>query len=162
MRTILSRAASASLVLMVAACGTTQAVKIATPPTAEQALVYLIRHDYPPYIHPLRISNDGSLIATLRHNDYVAVNLPIGQNSIAIDVTDGEDFAFDLPIDRPDVRYIVLNGNIESTGTTATAAGVQVHMRTHLRAYAVAQAEAESIVAGFGKRLDSPPEPSIE
>jgi hypothetical protein len=141
------------VLLTLCGCGATQAVRPATPAGGDQALVYLIRKKYPPYVHQLRLSSDGAPLATLKNNDYVAVNLPVGKNKILADVTDGLDFTFAVDVERPEVMYIVLTGEVEGTGVTTEHNAVNVHLLTTLRSFRVTKAEAESIVAGFGKAL---------
>jgi hypothetical protein len=149
----LSRAALLMVVLMLASCGTTKAVRAPTQPTASEALVYFVRYKYPPYVHQIRMSSNGSPVATLKNSDYVAVNLPVGENSITLDVTDGTDFTFDLRVEKPEVMYVVLTGEVETKGVSTGYRAVTVHLQTNLHAYRVAREEAESIVAGFGKQL---------
>jgi hypothetical protein len=142
-----------AVLLMTTSCGTTQAVRTATNPTENEALVYFIRDKYPPYIHPLRISSNGNPIATLKNNDYVAVNLPIGVNKILADVTDGHDFTFDLTINKPEVIYFVLTGSVRKTGMEIKGNYINIELETNLHNYQVTKSDAELIVSGFGKQI---------
>jgi hypothetical protein len=71
------------------------------------ARVYFIRKKYPPYIHAVPLSVNGTLLATLANDDYVAVTVPLGVNAVLVDAFDGEDLKFDLPV-TSDPMYVLL------------------------------------------------------
>lgn len=84
-----------SLAILLASCGSTKVFQPASAPGGDKALVYFIRQSYPPYIHAVRLSVNGKELATIANNDYAAVNVAVGTNSVLVDVTDGKPLTFD-------------------------------------------------------------------
>jgi hypothetical protein len=117
--------------------------------------VYFIRKSYPPYIHEVRLIANGNMLATISDDDFVAVNLPVGNNSIQVDVTDGKPLHFNMPVERPDRMYVVLTGDVTKVGQAITGYNqFTVYLQWSLRATPVSRAEAEATVSQFGRRLN--------
>ncbi len=95
------------LLSAIAGCGTTRALQQPVPPGDGKALVYLIRKNYPPYVRELRVNVNGQLVATIANNDLVAVNFPLGINSILLEANDGKPLSFEMPIDKPERLFVV-------------------------------------------------------
>jgi hypothetical protein len=143
------------LLSAIAGCSTTRALQKPVPPGDGKALVYLIRQNYPPYVRELRVNVNGQLVATIANNDLVAVNLPLGVNSILLEVNDGKPLSFDMPIDKPERRFMVLTGDVKTTGQEMTGYNrLTVYMNWTLRAYQVSRQDAEAIASEFGKRIE--------
>jgi hypothetical protein len=146
---------SMSLAILLVACGSTKVFETASPPGGDKALVYFIRHSYPPYIHAVRLVVNGKELATISNNDYVAVNVPVGKNAVLVDVTDGKPLSFDMPVDRAEKIYVVLTGDVTKSGQSAIRNNTfTIDLSWNLRAFPVARAEAETIVSEFGRKLD--------
>ncbi len=135
-------------------CGTTQALQAVTPPAGHTALVYFIRDNFPPYIHVARLSVNGVPAATLANKDVVAVNVPVGNDRIRVDVTDGKTLQFDMPVDKADTRYVVITGKVENVGVVRTGFyGYIGENHWFGSAYPVSEAKARTLLAGFGRTL---------
>lgn len=142
------------LSLLVGGCSTTQVLQPVTEPTNEKALVYFIRKSYPPYVRELRVNLNNTVVATIANNDYVAVNVPVGENEVLLEVNDGKTLSFEMPIEEPGRIYVVLTGEVRKTGSAVTGyREFTVYLNWNLRAYAVNRSEAELLVAEFGKVL---------
>lgn len=103
----------------------------------------------------VRIVANGKALATVANNDFIAVNLPVGANSIWLDVTDGKPLSFEMNIDREAKFYVAFTGGVTKTGQAMTSYNeFTVYLQWHLRAYPVNKSEAQVIVEGFGKRLE--------
>jgi hypothetical protein len=136
-------------------CGSTKVVQQPGARSSEEALVYFIRKKYPPYIHAVRLSVNGTVLATIANNDYVAVRVPLGVNAVAVDVLDGEDMKFEMPI-TSDPMYVLLTADGYEQGPTYinhNPVFVIVSIDFNLKAYPISKSEAERIVTGFGKAL---------
>lgn len=141
-------------VAALSACGSTKVLQDVSPPGGDRALVYFIRKSYPPYIYPVHLNVNGKALATISNNDFVAVNVPIGKNNVLVDVTDGKPLSFELPVERADIMYVVLTGDVSKTGQAVTGYNeFTVYLDWSLWAYPVSQSEAEAIVRKFGRPL---------
>ncbi len=140
-------------VLALSGCGTTRVLQPVSAAGGDNALVYFIRKDYPPYIYAVRLIVNGSTLATLSNNDFVAVNVPVGRNSILVDVTDGKKLEFDLQVEEANTRYIVLTGEVTNEGQKVDYEGVTVFLNWKLWAYPVERSEAEAITTEFRRRI---------
>ena len=93
-----------SLAILLAACGSSKVFETASAPGGDTALVYFIRDSYPPYIYAVRLLVNGKQLATIANNDYVAVNVPVGNNSFTIDLNWNLRV---FPVTRTDAEAIV-------------------------------------------------------
>jgi hypothetical protein len=141
------------LSIFTSGCSTTQVMQKATAPTEDKALVYFMRKSYPPYLRELRISVNGTVVATVANNDFVAVDVPVGENKIDLDINNSHPLNFRLPIARPERMYLMVTGDVTKTGTTQTGAGVSVQLSWNHRAIPLSRVEAESLASEFGKPL---------
>jgi hypothetical protein len=137
-----------------AGCSTTKALHTPSAPTEGQALVYFIRKAYPPTLFEGTLAVNGKPMATIANNDFVAINVPVGSNTISIDVFQGKPFSFTMPVARAEKSYVVLTGNVTSAGQAVGYLQTTFYFNWHLRAYPVSEAEAQAIVGAFGKRLE--------
>jgi hypothetical protein len=101
-------------------CGSTKLLQHVSAPGGDKALVYFIRKSYPPYVYALRLNVNGVTLATISNNDFVAVNVPVGKNSVLVDVTDGKPLSFEMSVEKADTRYVVLTGDVSKTGQGIT------------------------------------------
>lgn len=144
-----------SSALALSGCGSTKVVQPTSEASSTEARVYFIRKKYPPYIHAVRLSVNGTLLANLSNDDYVAVRVPLGVNAVSVDVFDGKDLKFDLPV-TSDPTYVLLTADGYQTGTPYIATNpvfVTVSVDFNLKGYPISREEAERLVAGFGKAL---------
>lgn len=137
-----------------AGCSTTKALHAPSAPGDGQALVYFIRKAYPPHLFEASLAVNGKPMATIANNDFVAINVPVGSNTISIDVTQGKPFSFTMPVAGAEKSYVVLTGNVKSAGQAVGYLQTTLYFDWHLRAYPVSEAEARAIVGAFGKRLE--------
>jgi hypothetical protein len=135
-------------------CTTTSALQQVSAPGDGKARVYFIRDNYPPYLREVRIVVDGVVSAKVANKDFVAVNIPTGSHSILIEASGGKPYSFEMPIDKPIDFYVVLTGDVKRAGWGMSYGQFTVYLRWNLQAYPVDRQEAESDVAGFGKRLN--------
>ncbi|MDM0032051.1 hypothetical protein QTI33_07835 [Variovorax sp. J22P271] len=150
-----SRVGLLLLTLILTSCSTTRTLQPTSAPGDGKALVYFIRKSYPPYVRELRLNVNGNLVATISNNDFVAVNVPVGRNTILLEVNDGKPFSFQMPIDRAEPKYVILTGDVKKVGQAMTGyREFTVYLNWILRANPVSRSEAESAVAEFGKRLE--------
>lgn len=138
---------------VLAGCGSTRVLQPVSAPGGNNALVYFIRKDYPPYLYAARLIVNGTALATVSNNDVVAVNVPVGSNSILVDITDGRELAFELEVREPGTMYVVLTGDVSTAGQRASYEGVSVFLNWRLWAYQVKRPEAESMTAGFRRPI---------
>lgn len=144
-----------SLAILMVACGSTKVFETAAAPSGDTALVYFIRQSYPPYIYTARLLVNGKELATIANSDYVAVNVPVGKNAVLVNITDGKPLSFDLPIEKAEKIYVVLTGDVTRAGQSAIRNdSFTISLNWNLRAFPVTRAEAEAIVAEFGRKLD--------
>ncbi|MCJ8320193.1 MAG: hypothetical protein MJK12_11210 [Colwellia sp.] len=153
-RVILSGLVLVSLSL-VTGCSTTKVLHAVTPPSDGVAQVYFIRNSYPPYFREINLFANSIKLATISNNDYVAVNIPVGDNSIFIKANDGKDITFDLPIEKAEKYYVVLTGDVTKTGSDFNSYnGLTVYLQWNLNAYPVSEVEAGKIIQNFGGKLN--------
>jgi hypothetical protein len=143
-----------SLSFIASGCSTTQVFQPPFAPSNGNALVYFIRKSYPPYVHEVRLSVNGKAMGTVANNDFIAVNVPVGANRIQLDVTDGKPLSFEIKIEREEKLYVVFTGDVSRTRVTNRVLWYVVDLQWNLSASPVSKSEAESIVAGFGKRFE--------
>ena len=80
--------------------------------------------------------------------------VPLGVNTVAVDVFDGEDLKFDLPV-TTDPMYVLLiaDGYQRGIDFISTTPYILVSVDFNLKGYGITREEAERLVAGFGKTL---------
>jgi hypothetical protein len=162
MRSTVARGSAALIVFLaiplaaaLSGCGSTKVMQPLAEASSTDARVYFIRKKYPPYIHAVRVSVNGTLLATLANDDYVAVPVPLGVNAVFVDAFDGDDLKFDLPV-TTDPMYVLLTSDGYKTGTpyiNADPVFAIALMDFNLKGYAITREEAQRLVAGFGKEL---------
>ena len=141
-------------IFITASCATTQVFQPPSPPGNGKALVYFIRHSYPPYVREVRLSVNDTIMGTVANNDFISVNVPVGTNKIHLDATDGKPLSFEMKIEREEKLYVVFTGDVRKTGQSITGYNeFTIYLQWNLRASPVSNKEAELIVEGFGKQL---------
>jgi hypothetical protein len=140
--------------LVVSGCGTSVVHPEAEMSTTD-ASVYFIRKNYPPYLYSVSLRANGTRAATLANNDYVIVRVPLGLNKIEVDIFDGDDLKFDLPV-TSDPMYVLMtsDGYKEGTSYLSTSPVFFISgIKWNLKGYPISKEEAQRVVAEFGKEL---------
>ncbi len=135
-------------------CASTRSFQTVEPAGSGKALVHFIRKKYPPYIHQLYLSVDGTALGTLANNDIIAVNVPVGEHRVALDVIDGKPLVFNLSVPRAEDMYVVLSGDVTKTGDAYRSGSIVVYLQWTLRAVPVSKAEATRVADSIGMHLD--------
>lgn len=87
--------------------------------SAEEALFYVIRKDYPPHAWTGELTVNDKAVATVKDGSYVTVNLPVGKTELALKFAPLLGFSnapFHVDVKPNETRYILLTGDVSHAG----------------------------------------------
>jgi hypothetical protein len=139
--------------VLIAGCATTKAFVPPEPPGNGRALVYFIRDHYGMADKEARLYVAGTQVGTIANNDVLAVNVPVGQNSILVDVTGDKVLDFKLPIRRAEKVYVLLSSSDNLAGMHQGYAESTFYVNRHVRMRVITQSEAMDWAARAHKSI---------
>ena len=149
------RLASFAMLSLVLGCATTRTFKPAESPGRGSALVYFIRDHFPPLQREAQLYVNGNQVATMADDDFVAVNLPLGENTILLTINGDKPITFTLPVTREETSYVALSGDVTwALGGPAPNPGwITIDLTRHLYAKVLSKAEADATAAKIHRKL---------
>jgi hypothetical protein len=144
--------------ILMAGCATTNNFHPPEPPGHGKALVYFIRDHFPPLKREAQLSINGEQVATIADDDFVAVNVPLGQNAILLTINGDKPFSFTLPVNREETMYLALSGNVSwALGDPSKAPHcwncVVIDLTRHIYAKRLSKDEVTGIEARIHKKI---------
>jgi len=150
------RLVSLSMLFLTGGCATTTTFRSPESPGNGQALVYFIRDHFPPLQREAQLYVNGVQVATMADDDFVAVNVPLGQNAILLTINGDKPFAFTMPVEHENTTYIAFSGDVTWAlgGPTPDPRFYTIDLTRRIYAKRLSKDEAEAVAAKFHKRLN--------
>jgi hypothetical protein len=140
--------------LVLSGCAVTKVFTPHVSPGNGKALVYFIRDSYPPHQREAQLYVNQRQVATMADDDAVAINVPLGDNSILVTVNGDNPIAFDLPISREEIIYIALTGDVRWTNTVIYRNTMQVELTRHIQAHRITKEQAMGLPETIRRKLE--------
>ena len=139
---------------LLAGCATTKAFTPPQLPGNDQALVYLIRDHYGDGDGEAQVLVNGTQVATLANNDFVAVNVPTGKNYVLIVLNrHHKPLEFTLPINRAEKIYMSFSSSDKLVGASDINGYVRVAYSRHWSVHRVSELAAQAWAAQAHKDI---------
>lgn len=102
-------------VMAILGCASTSVIAPARVASQSEAVFYVIRKDYPPTAWSGDLVVNGAVVATMKDDTYVKVNVPVGRSSIGLKFAPMLGFSnepFYIDVHPNQTRYLLFTGDV--------------------------------------------------
>jgi len=139
---------------ILSACAMTASLPL-NPPSETEAVVYLIRERAEPTAWNLGVYLDGTQVASLANNAYVAFSVPVGKKQLLLKWPPLAGKAqLETPVEfKPkQTRYLVVTGQVRLGGVSSAYQGTTLHWNESLQMIEVPSSIGEQLLGKLGKK----------